>query len=107
MFPVSATGGGGVTEFFFLYQQAVFDISGGFEVLFAGEPVKGGHGNIILQMKVLFKTQKPKVNKKQTTLLNTHSETRLKYYVQIFSINGHKSSHADFRSSGIGVTSLL
>jgi hypothetical protein len=31
------------TEFFFLYQQAVFGVGGGFEVLFAGEPMEGGH----------------------------------------------------------------
>jgi hypothetical protein len=32
------------TALFFLYQQAVFGVGGDFEVLFAGEPMEGGHG---------------------------------------------------------------
>jgi hypothetical protein len=32
-----------ITVFFFLYQQAVFRVGGGFEVALSGAPVKGGH----------------------------------------------------------------
>jgi hypothetical protein len=70
--------------------------------------VCGGHKDIILQTKVLFKTENPEVDKKQTIILIYFtSRKKFKNYIQIFSINGHKSSHADFRSSDTGVTSLL
>jgi hypothetical protein len=50
-----------VTVFFFFDKQAVFCVGGGFDVLLSGAPVKDGHKDIILRIKVSFKVpQSPK-----------------------------------------------